>query len=126
MGENIGEVVTEPKLPEDFKKRWLEALRSGQYEQGKNFLQDKDKYCCLGVACRINHPNFNFDKIGLVAQYDSANDGFTFEDITIPDILKGSYDRKDKDYSPTVKNLVDMNDSGITFNEIAEWIERNL
>src|SRR5215469_9718764 len=35
-----------------------EALESGDYEQGKNYLlttkDDKRKYCCLGVACEIS------------------------------------------------------------------------
>ena len=30
-------------------KKWLEALRSGEYEQGKGFLKTEDGYCCLGV-----------------------------------------------------------------------------
>ena len=30
------------------------ALRSGDYEQGRNTLRDGDRYCCLGVACDIS------------------------------------------------------------------------
>ncbi len=32
------------------KKRWVAALRSGKYKQGKRLLKTEDgKYCCLGV-----------------------------------------------------------------------------
>jgi hypothetical protein len=36
---------------------WVDALRSGEYEQGKNYLlspDGKQRYCCLGVACEIS------------------------------------------------------------------------
>jgi len=37
------------------KRRWLQALRSGKYTQGKNVLHKikSDEYCCLGVLCEI-------------------------------------------------------------------------
>lgn len=45
---------------EDIKK-WIKALRSGAYKQAEGVLQaDKDKFCCLGVACKIFIPE---DKI---------------------------------------------------------------
>ena len=32
---------------------WVSALRSGDYEQGRNNLRRGDKFCCLGVACEV-------------------------------------------------------------------------
>ena len=35
-------------------REWVERLESGEYEQGKGVLRDKDnKYCCLGVLCEV-------------------------------------------------------------------------
>ncbi len=38
-------------------KKWVAALRSGDYEQGFNRLgtvdRDKIRYCCLGVGCEL-------------------------------------------------------------------------
>lgn len=31
------------------RKLWVEALRSGKYEQGRGFLRSGNQYCCLGV-----------------------------------------------------------------------------
>jgi hypothetical protein len=41
--------------PKRARKLWVEALLSGKYEQGKNFLHtiEDNKYCCLGVACEV-------------------------------------------------------------------------
>lgn len=51
------------------KKRWLEALRSGKYQQGKGVLLDKDhNFCCLGVLCDIAGPE-------LGGQWDPALSG---------------------------------------------------
>jgi hypothetical protein len=37
----------------DNVKLWVDALRSGLYEQGRGRLSDGTKYCCLGVACEV-------------------------------------------------------------------------
>lgn len=55
----------------EIKTKWVEALRSGKYKQGKKSLRSRegDKYCCLGVLCdlyaankwRIREPLNEFD-----------------------------------------------------------------
>lgn len=37
----------------EIKEKWVEALRSGDYKQGKSQLAFNDKYCCLGVLCEL-------------------------------------------------------------------------
>lgn len=39
------------------KARWVEALRSGKYKQGKGRLRDGDCFCCLGVGCDVYDPS---------------------------------------------------------------------
>ncbi len=38
----------------EWKKKLLEALRSGKYKQCRNRLRSPYGYCCLGVACDIS------------------------------------------------------------------------
>lgn len=33
--------------------KFINALRSGEYQQTRNTLQNSIGYCCLGVACKI-------------------------------------------------------------------------
>lgn len=41
-------------MNQEIKKLWVDALRSGRYEQGVGVLRDRaDKYCCLGVLCEL-------------------------------------------------------------------------
>lgn len=37
----------------EIKKRWQEALRSGEYKQGAGSLRVDEQYCCLGVLCDL-------------------------------------------------------------------------
>lgn len=34
--------------------KWVEALRSGQYEQGFGLLNDNNQYCVFGVLCDVH------------------------------------------------------------------------
>jgi len=36
------------------KHKWLEALRSGEYEQTRGKLKDDKGFCCLGVLCDLH------------------------------------------------------------------------
>lgn len=41
------------RMDESVKRRWLEALRSGDYQQTDAYLSRDNRYCCLGVLCEI-------------------------------------------------------------------------
>lgn len=34
-------------------KKWVDALRSGRFNQAKEALATKEGFCCLGVACEL-------------------------------------------------------------------------
>lgn len=45
-------------MKKSIKKKWLKALRSGEYKQGKFLLQTPQyeappTFCCLGVLCEL-------------------------------------------------------------------------
>ena len=40
-------------LPQELKKNWIAALKSGQYVHGKGFLYRNGCHCCLGVGCEL-------------------------------------------------------------------------
>ena len=109
------------KLPKEFKEKWIAALRSGEYNQGKEALtriikfSEFDSYCCLGVACIVAKQDI--DKKEL-------NSGFIDTDylknITeIPNEIKGSQENK------LVRVLVELNDGGYSFIQISDWLEDN-
>ncbi len=34
-------------------KKWAKALKSGEYQQGRDQLRYENKFCCLGVLCDL-------------------------------------------------------------------------
>jgi hypothetical protein len=53
MAVNVtGLPAPENPNPERLRK-WVEALRSGEYSQTKGRLRTDEGYCCLGVACDV-------------------------------------------------------------------------
>lgn len=42
------------KMDPELKAKWVKALRSGEYRQGRGTLRDTEgRYCCLGVFCVV-------------------------------------------------------------------------
>lgn len=96
---------------DNFKQKWIEALRSGKYEQGKACLKTEDsKFCCLGVACDITNPNGWYKEDGKT-YFNGGHKAYAPEYIV-------SYRNIDQD------ELASMNDRGISFSEIADYIEK--
>jgi hypothetical protein len=50
----------------EFKAKWIEALRSGKYQQTRGALKDDKGMCCLGVAADlIDSSQWNDEPVGL-------------------------------------------------------------
>ena len=41
------------RMDPDIKTLWVEALRSGNYPKGREYLKKGGKFCCLGVLCEV-------------------------------------------------------------------------
>ncbi len=98
-------------------QKWVEALRSGKYLQTTSALQDKQGYCCLGVACELFIPkidqNLNSDMTirGSVPE-QQRNAPLWLQ--TIDDVF----------YAKSGIFLTNLNDANhLTFNEIADVLE---
>ena len=108
----------------EVKQKWIEALRSGKYEQIKRKLWDNGKYCCLGVLCEVVgalRDNYGYYKLNESAQIES--------DTELTGDLADSLGLTTEDQ----RILTEMNDgenafkgSPQSFKEIADWIEKNL
>jgi hypothetical protein len=130
------------------KPKWVEALRSGDYEQIEGFLCADGKYCCLGVLCDVQGRDYivtedsrysddteQYEDVEL-RSYDFGEDERKdrydaimlpiryLEEVGIPtDVWEGEGGNGDDDVAHL---LAKWNDNGKSFNEIADWIERNL
>lgn len=104
-----------PKLPIEFKRKWVKALKSGKYNQCIRKLYDGNSYCCLGVACVIN--GINKRLLNAVGQPP-------FKFSSLPAIIREDSEGKS---NAVMNRLMEMNDGeNKTFPEIADYIQKNL
>lgn len=85
----------------DLKRKWVEALLSGKFEQGPNYLYQGNRYCCMGV---------------LIEVAEGKRPGPDWPDNIIPEYIP----------EEACNGLVSMNDEGVPFDMIAGLIEEAL
>ena len=112
------------KMNQEWKNKWLIALRSGLYQQTVQYLRNLDYtekgnvvcYCCLGVLCQI---------------VDA--EGWDSPDPDRPTTHRGSASYpgyeicEETGLTETLAaEAAALNDDGKSFSEIADWIEETL
>lgn len=106
-------------MEKSVKQKWIAALRSGNFKQGRSFLRDEqDNCCCLGVLLDICGAKWSFVDKPL---YDVKAYKSDLSDHRMPSL--------EFDASVGLRNAGDLavlNDSGKSFEQIADWIEENL
>jgi hypothetical protein len=133
-------------MKKDIAKKWVKALRSGKYKQGKSFLKQfnskgQPKHCCLGVLCELyndtmkkNHKRtisvkFRDDSYLYYGYVKFAN-----KDGSLPAVVRkwagiknemGTFSYTERIFKHT-KCLADLNDTGKKFSTIADIIEKNV
>lgn len=122
-------------MKEDIKNRWIAALESGKYLQGKDWLKYEDTnankqfHCCLGVLCELAIED-NVLEASKLAQGESK---YSLKIHSIDDSTK-TLPIKVRDWAEMQsidggyihfkrQTLAALNDSGKTFKEIAETIK---
>lgn len=130
-----------PTMSPDFKKRWLDALRSGTYPQCRLTLYDGAGYCCLGVAVKValEAELIPADRVEIrpalmaVRRYPDASEHTTTGKPpawfwhNIMGLGPDDEVRVDGSLVRVEGELIRQNDEAqLSFREIADWIEANL
>jgi hypothetical protein len=118
-------MIREMKMNKVWKDKWVKALRSGRYKQAQGTLEVSGvgANCCLGVLCRIA----GVKKIIRVEHGTISDIGNKVADGEGFGVVGLSLLKKFGLRQSTEDKLVQMNDSqGLTFNQIASYISRNL
>ncbi len=112
----------------EIKKKWVEALRSGKYKQGKKVLRSgNEKFCCLGVLCDLLVPrsewtveSTGWDDERFYYRIDGIGGGLSERIMNMAGItVYNEYGH--------IGKLIKANDvDNKSFNEIADYIETNL
>ncbi len=108
------------------KQKWIDALRSGKFKQAQKTLKldhggGHESFCCLGVLCEIS-------ALGRWTKHHNGtyqipiNEQTRFFGSTIPDYMLSKIGLNSIDQNA----LVRMNDSGESFEAIANHIENEI
>ena len=92
-----------------FIRKWVKALRSGEFKQANDVLRDGGAYCCLGVACVLRHRESGESYPDLTGHGEHLKTDGAAGNWLLP-----------LDYQ---NKLATLNDRGSSFAEIADYIE---
>lgn len=117
------------KMNPRIKAMWLEALRSGRYKQGKEYLNNRGRFCCLGVLTDlyIQEKGNKWDDAYDILGEKEKGQVFCFKgkDKILPALVRNWAGIKEvSDVGDSY--LANLNDQGTDFTEIADVIENNL
>lgn len=113
-------------------ERWITALLSGDYKQGKNFLNyvpensNEHRFCCLGVLCELEGvekfeelSSNSYHEATIYYAWDEEENGIFESEGEPPDWWLSQFG-----ISPWLtQKLIQMNDDGVPFREIAAFLE---
>lgn len=137
------------KIDPQVKQKWVDALRSGEYQQATGKLKSQEGFCCLGVLCDLyakEHEDAGWEYRGTDEPSDPT-DYWYFDDQSecLPESvaqwagIEGlkytvhvkvldedcCYDEDEEDVYCEV-DVIDLNDEGSSFKRIADLIEESL
>lgn len=113
------------------KEKWIKALRSGRYRQGKNTLKEGRYYCCLGVLCTVAGAKWKPNREGMEIPFIDGKQVSALDEHYLSTTALRRFGFRDK----RQKLLANFNDGhpfgqpAITrknFKEIADYIEEHM
>lgn len=132
-------------MNQEIKQAWTTALRSGEYKQTTHALQADGKFCCLGVLCNIYAKEKGVE--WTTREFDPNKDNARNEGKKVGDFMgqpmvppqevaawAGLEEANPHTHVPYAKEeapykyntgitLAALNDSGLTFPQMADMIE---
>ena len=117
----------------EIKQKWLDALRGGEYSQGRFQLRDDDNnFCCLGVLCDLYLKEHNKEWVKGEEQFAyliPSQDGNSGEILT-NEVIEWSglkLHNPELTFGEDHGVITDLNDhENYSFEQIADLIEVQL
>ncbi len=125
MAHMFTEKIREDTSAQELNRKWIFALRSGNYKQSIGSLRNSHGSCCLGVGCDVYDPTKWFED-------DYIGSGGAIMPIDVSEAFRlkegdGSYFREDGWIALTQHNDAAPGSSKhLDFNGIADLIEAEL
>ena len=109
----------------DAQRLWIDTLKTTDKKQGRVYLHHAkaDTWCCLGIACDLFVPQSE-----RKLDEETGAEEFDGKDVRLPskvqDLL-GLHSMFGDSVQGDLRAISAYNDSGMSFREIADLLERN-
>jgi len=110
-------------MKKEVMEKWVKALRSGDYKQGKGALHSEGKFCCLGVLCELSPIEGKIRKYDNTYIYDGRYGVLPGSVLEWSGVTCSNGETRGHGNNDT--SLIHLNDTGNTFEQIADLIENN-
>lgn len=110
----------------EVKQLWLDALRSGKYQQTTEVLHDDEGFCCLGVLTDLYRQECGGEWVEKNDYYDFVDVNHCVETDILPWAVVNWSGLKDQVPHLADNYISNLNDRGMSFAEIADLIEKQL
>lgn len=122
-------------MDQEVKKKWVDALRSGRYEQGTEVLHTASgRFCCLGVLCDIAVqegiiPEPELDEAASRNRYRYGDNISQGAQLPPPEVVKwAGWQNECPNVEDVEKGWIELtvlnDDHGLTFTQIADIVEK--
>lgn len=121
-------------MKEEIKDKWVNALRSGAYQQTEFSLKVNDCFCVLGVLCDLavkegvaDWREVGYDGMSYGRVYNKGKDSSSSSEVLV-DIQQWSGLQSSRGFlmnDALAPTLSDLNDEGTNFEVLADYIEKN-
>ena len=116
--------------------KWVKALRSGKYKQTKRALQNKNGFCCLGVACVVFIKKEKRSKItyllGIMPRHQTfAPEWLKYVNTDFAERTGLSLSNMNDDHRYSFSEIADILEAVYIYNELntiyedSVWLEAN-
>lgn len=133
-------------MKQHIMKKWIKALRSGKYKQGKGTLKQYNRngqvqHCCLGILCELYNEEMKKNKKKTLSEEVINNSDFPHGSTIfdrdrsfLPDkVMKwsgiktcnGQLQHTITSNTYFTETLAEHNDNGVKFKAISDTIEKN-
>lgn len=112
-------------MKKDIADKWVKALRSARYTQGVGALRPPlNTFCCLGVLCDLA-PSTTGEWSGDGYVFEGPNGPAVEKEVLPTPVLDWAGLKSHTGQLPASSALSTLNDTGKSFDDIADIIEKN-
>jgi len=122
-------------MDQKIKKIWIKALKSGEFKQCRGYLANDGKYCALGVLSilALLEGVCTYNEGEGIGKFDNRKFSLSFNIMKWAGIAQEDEKYLDPEehevkirYKKGFSTILDLNDQGASFKEIARIINENL